>query len=214
MIYDFVKRVLDIFGALFGLIVFSPILVLISLFIKLTSEGPVLVENSDRVGKDEVNFRMLKFRTMVKNSHLLIRTDPKYRELLTMYKNNSFKLTNDPRVTPLGKILRRTSIDELPQFVNVLLGQMSLVGPRAYYPDELASQRKKFPNCREFIEQSLTVKPGMTGLWQVSGRSEVGFERRIQMDADYAKSRSILLDFLILLRTPMAVFKGEGGSKK
>lgn len=142
MVYDFVKRVLDIIGALTGLIVFSPIFVLIPLLIKLTSEGPVFVENSDRVGKDEAIFRMLKFRTMVKNSHLLIRTDPKYRELLTMYKDNSFKLSNDPRVTPLGKILRRTSIDELPQFLNVLLGKMSLVGPRAYYPDELASQRK------------------------------------------------------------------------
>lgn len=214
MVYDFVKRVLDIIGALTGLIVFSPIFVLIPLLIKLTSEGPVFVENSDRVGKDEAIFRMLKFRTMVKNSHLLIRTDPKYRELLTMYKDNSFKLSNDPRVTPLGKILRRTSIDELPQFLNVLLGKMSLVGPRAYYPDELASQRKKFPHCREFVRQSLTVKPGMTGLWQVSGRSEIGFERRIEMDAAYARSKSILVDLSILLRTPIAVVKGEGGSKK
>src|SRR3990167_2434729 len=168
MLYPSVKRLLDTVGSLLGLVIFSPLLVLSAILIKVTSEGQVFVEHSDRVGKDEVIFKMWKFRTMVKNSHQLIRTDPKFKELLTEYKENSFKLVNDPRITPLGRFLRRASIDELPQFVNVLLGQMSLIGPRAYYPDELSAQKEKFPDCRDFIKTALTVRPGMTGLWQVS----------------------------------------------
>lgn len=210
MLYEFLKRCIDIFGSLVGLVIFSPVIVFSALLIKVTSEGSFFVEHSDRVGQDERVFRMLKFRTMVKNSHKLLRTDPKYKKLLEQYKQNSFKLVNDPRVTPLGKFLRRTSIDELPQFFNVLTGQMSLVGPRAYYPDELVEQKKKFPNCKDFIKEALAVKPGMTGLWQVSGRSEVGFEKRIEMDSSYAQRKSLLLDLLILCKTPMAVVRGEG----
>ena len=210
MLYEFVKRCVDIFGSLVGLVLFSPFLLISAILIKITSDGSVFVEHSDRVGQDEKVFRMLKFRTMVKNSHNLIRTDPKYKELLNQYKQNSFKLANDPRITPIGKFLRRTSIDELPQFFNVLVGQMSLIGPRAYYPDELAEQKKNFPKCKEFIRRALSVKPGMTGLWQVSGRSEVGFEKRIEMDASYAQGKSLLLDLLILCKTPMAVLRGEG----
>ncbi len=212
MLYEFVKRCVDIFGSLVGLLLFSPVIVISAFLIKITSEGSVFVEHSDRIGQDEKVFRMLKFRTMVKNSHDLIRTDPKYKELLDQYKRNSFKLANDPRVTPVGRVLRRASIDELPQFLNVLVGQMSLVGPRAYYPDELAEQKDKFPSCKEFIKKALTVKPGMTGLWQVSGRSEVGFEKRIEMDASYAQRKSLLLDLLILCKTPKAVMKGEGNT--
>jgi lipopolysaccharide/colanic/teichoic acid biosynthesis glycosyltransferase len=214
MVYYFVKRLVDVFGAAFGLIVFSPLLLLISFLIKLSSDGPVFVENSNRVGKGGKVFRMWKFRTMVKNSHELIRTDPKYKDLLQEYKKNSFKLDNDPRVTPLGRLLRRTSLDEIPQFLNVLFSEMSLIGPRAYYPDELEEQSKKHPQLKEFIDTALKVKPGMTGLWQVSGRSDVGFERRIQMDASYAKNRSVLVDLSILFRTPVAVFKGEGTEPK
>lgn len=214
MLYDFSKRLLDVVGALFGLILFSPILITAALLIKLSSSGPVFVEQAGRVGKGETIFRMWKLRTMIRNSHELLRTDPKYRQLLESYKRNSFKLSNDPRVTTIGKILRRTSIDEIPQFLNVLFGEMSLVGPRAYYPDELAEQRKKFPSSATFIKETLQVRPGMTGLWQVSGRSKIGFERRIKMDAYYAKKKSLSLDLLILAQTPAAVIKGEGTTAK
>ncbi len=210
MIYDFLKRVLDLAGALICLVILSPILIAALIAVRITSEGPILVELSNRVGKNSRFFRMYKFRSMIKDSHKLIRTDPKYKSLLDEYKNNSFKLKSDPRITSVGGFLRRFSIDELPQLLNVLKGDMSLIGPRALYPDELFEQKKKFPQCESMISQALSVRPGMTGLWQVSGRSKIGFEKRIEMDATYAKSRSLLLDLKILLKTPWAIFVGEG----
>lgn len=210
MVYFFLKRVFDLIGASLGLLIFSPLMILAAILIKLTSDGPVLVENSDRVGQKGKTFRMYKFRSMVKDSHKLLRTDPKYKELLTQYKKNNFKLEKDPRITPVGALLRKTSIDELPQFFNVLKSEMSLIGPRAYYSDELAEQRKKFPRCNELIETSLQAKPGITGLWQVSGRSSIGFEDRIELDATYARAKSLWLDFKILLKTPFAIWRGEG----
>ncbi len=208
--YQFLKRVLDILGSIVGIIIFSPLLLVASVLIKLTSEGPIFVEHSDRVGRDGKVFRMYKFRSMIKDAHILIRTDPKFRELYEEYKKNSFKLKEDPRVTSIGRVLRSTSIDEFPQLLNVLKGQMSLVGPRAYYPDELEENRKSYPKSAEFIDESLQVKPGMTGLWQVSGRSNVGFERRIEMDARYAHSYSLFMDLKILLKTPVALLHKDG----
>lgn len=210
MVYTFFKRSLDIVGAVFGIIIFSPILVLTSIAIKMTSDGPVLVEVSTRVGQDGKIFRMYKFRSMIKDAHDLIRKDPVFKKIFDEYKKNSFKLKNDPRITPLGRFLRKTSIDELPQLFNVLKGEMSLVGPRAFYPDELEVQKKEFPVCKDLIGEALLVKPGITGLWQVSGRSKIGFDKRIEMDAKYAKSKSISMDLFILLKTPLVVIKGEG----
>ncbi len=210
MVYFFLKRVIDLVGAILGLIILLPIMILAALAIKLTSEGPILVENSNRVGQKGKTFRMYKFRSMLKDSHKLLRTDPKYKELLEKYKQNNFKLDKDPRITKVGSFLRKTSIDELPQLINVLRNEMSLIGPRAYYPDELSEQTKKFPNCKQLVESSLTVKPGVTGLWQVSGRSSIGFEERIKMDADYARAKSLWLDLKIMLKTPFAVWRGEG----
>lgn len=210
MVYFFLKRVIDLTGASLGLLIFSPIMITAAIAIKLTSEGPLLVENSNRVGKNGKTFRMYKFRSMIKDSHKLLRTDPKYRNLLSEYKNNNFKLEKDPRITPIGSLLRKTSIDELPQFFNVLKNEMSLIGPRAYYPDELTEQSKKFPKCKKLIDKSLEAKPGITGLWQVSGRSSIGFEDRIKLDATYAGSGSLWLDLKILLKTPFAIWRGEG----
>ncbi len=210
MVYFFLKRVIDLTGASLGLLIFSPIMITAAIAIKLTSEGPLLVENSNRVGKNGKTFRMYKFRSMIKDSHKLLRTDPKYKSLLSEYKNNNFKLEKDPRITPIGSLLRKTSIDELPQFFNVLKNEMSLIGPRAYYPDELTEQSKKFPNCKKLIDKSLEAKPGITGLWQVSGRSSIGFEDRIKLDATYVDSRSLWLDLKILLKTPFAIWRGEG----
>jgi len=210
MLYHFLKRLIDIFGASLGLIIFSPIMIAAAIAIKLTSDGPVLVEYSDRVGKRGKTFRMYKFRSMIKDSHHLLRTDPRFKKLFEEYKKGDFKLKKDPRITSVGSILRKTSIDELPQLFNVLKNEMSLVGPRAYYFDELEEQKRKFPDCKDLIEQALEAKPGITGLWQVSGRSKIGFRERIKLDAYYANSKSLFLDFKILLKTPFAVWRGEG----
>ena len=210
MVYFFLKREIDLVGASLGLLIFSPIMILAAIAIKLTSDGSVLVENSNRVGQKGETFRMYKFRSMIKDSHKLLRTDPKYKKLLEEYKGSNFKLGKDPRITPIGALLRKTSVDELPQFFNVLKNEMSLIGPRAYYPDELEEQSKKFPRCKELIETSLQAKPGITGLWQVSGRSRIGFEDRIKLDANYVRVKSFWLDLKILLQTPFAIWRGEG----
>jgi lipopolysaccharide/colanic/teichoic acid biosynthesis glycosyltransferase len=147
---------------------------------------------------------------MFVNAHKLMMTDPKYKELYEVYKNSGYKLHNDPRVTKIGRFIRKYSIDEMPQLFNVLKGEMSLVGPRAYYPDELENQQKKYPHTKELVRQMLEVKPGITGYWQVNGRSEVDFEKRIQMDAYYAQKKSLWLDILIILKTPFVMISGKG----
>ena len=138
--------------------------------------------------------------------------DLKERNLNTNfeYKKSGFKLKHDPRVTRVGHFIRKYSLDEIPQFLNVLKGDMSLVGPRAYYPDELNYQQKKYPQTRDSVKVVLSVKPGITGLWQVSGRSEINFDKRIKMDAIYAKRQSILYDFYIVAKTPAAMFSAKG----
>jgi len=210
MSYDFAKRVMDILGSIFLLILFSPIMVLTAIAIKLTSPGPVLADIPERVGKNGKLFRIYKFRSMIENAHNLIRTDPKFRKLYKKYKASSYKLFEDPRVTKVGKIIRRFSIDEMPQFFNVLKGEMSIVGPRAYYPDELEEQQRRYPHTRKLVRDVLKIKPGITGYWQVSGRSEVNFDKRIEMDAYYARKKSLLFDILIILKTPWAMISGKG----
>ena len=140
----------------------------------------------------------------------VLKTDPRYKKLYEEYKNSSFKLHKDPRITPIGKFIRKYSIDETPQFINVIKGEMSIVGPRAYLPEELVEQEEKYPHTKDFIKESLTVKPGITGYWQVTGRSNVNFDKRIEMDAYYARKKSIWLDFLIMLKTPWAMISGVG----
>ncbi len=210
MFYNFVKRLIDIVGSVIGLIVFSPLIILTAIAIEIESPGPLLAETPNRVGQDGKPFRFLKFRSMIPNAHTLLHTDPKYKKLLVEYKKSSYKLHEDPRVTKVGKFIRKHSIDEIPQFINVLQGDMSLVGPRAYYPFELEEQQKKYPQTKKLVEEVLKIKPGITGQWQVSGRSEINFDKRILMDAEYARKRSILYDILILLKTPWAMISGEG----
>ena len=161
-------------------------------------------------GKNSKLFKMYKFRSMMPNAHEILRQNPKFAMLLNEYKKGSYKLKNDPRVTHVGKFLRKHSLDEVPQFINVLKGEMSIVGPRAYYPDELREQQKKYPNTQESVKIVLSVKPGITGFWQVSGRSEINFDKRIEMDADYVRERSILYDLNIILKTPWAMIAGKG----
>jgi lipopolysaccharide/colanic/teichoic acid biosynthesis glycosyltransferase len=209
-LYFFLKRIIDIVGATIILGVFSLPSLLIALAIKLESPGPVFADTPKRVGKDGQLFKMYKFRSMIANAHDILRTDPEFKKLLEEYKSNSFKLKNDPRVTKAGKFIRKHSLDEIPQLINVLKGEMSLVGPRAYYPDELRDQQQKFPQTKEHVHEMLSVKPGVTGVWQVSGRSEINFDKRIQMDAKYAKEKSIWYDIIIILKTPAAMIIGRG----
>ena len=210
MFYDFTKRIIDLIGSIVLLILFSPVLICIPLLIKLDSPGPVFVEKSSRVGQGKKLFYMYKFRSMIANARELMRTDPKFRQLYAKYKQNSYKLKDDPRVTRVGRLIRRFSLDELAQIFNILKGEMSLVGPRAYYPDELEQQQKVYPQSQKYVKQLLRAKPGITGYWQVQGRSEINFDKRVKMDADYVEQRSVLKDLMIILKTPWAMLSGKG----
>lgn len=209
--YDtIIKRGLDIVGSIFLILLFSPSGILIAFYIKIGSPGPIFADTPQRVGKNGILFKMYKFRSMVANAHTILRKDPKMRHLYEQYKKNSYKLQKDPRVTSFGKFLRKHSLDEIPQLLNVLSGDMSLVGPRAYYPDELVDQQRKYPNTKKLVKRVLSIKPGITGYWQVSGRSQVNFDKRIAMDADYVNRRSLWYDIKILLKTPWAMISGKG----
>ena len=208
--YEFTKRVLDIISSFALIIIFSPIIIIVAILIKLDSPGPILADTPERVGKGGKLFKMYKFRSMIENAHVILRENPKFSELLAEYKKGSYKLKDDPRVTKVGKFIRRHSLDEVPQFFNVLKGDMSLVGPRAYYPDELRDQQKKYPDTRQPVKIVLSVKPGVTGFWQVTGRSEINFDKRIKMDATYVEKRSVLYDLWIIVKSPWAMISGKG----
>ncbi len=210
MEYNFIKRVIDVTGSVFLLILFFPLCLAAAIAIKLDSDGPIFADTPERVGRDGVLFKMYKFRSMIESAHEMLRSDPKYKKLYENYKKNSYKLAKDPRITAVGKFLRKHSIDEIPQLMNVLQGEMSLVGPRAYYPDELKEQQKKYPYTRDLVKVVLSTRPGITGVWQVSGRSEVNFDKRIAMDASYVKKRSVWYDINIMLKTPYAMISGKG----
>ncbi len=206
-----VKRSMDIAGSLAALVFLSPVLVMIAVLIKLTSRGPVLFRQT-RIGQYGRKFTFLKFRSMYSTGDHRLHEEyvrsfisgSKKSERATAGKQVVYKLTNDPRVTPLGRFLRKTSLDELPQFLNVLRGEMSLVGPRPPIPYEF--------RCYELWHRRrlLSVKPGITGLWQVEGRSRVKFEDMVRLDLTYADSWSPWMDVRILLRTPGAVLSGSG----
>lgn len=201
---------MDIFlSIIVGIVFFLPCLI-VALLIKLETRGPVFADTPPRAGQKEKQFRLYKFRSMVVNAHQLIRTDPKLKKLYQEYKKGSYKLKDDPRVTRVGKFIRKHSIDEIPQLINVFRGEMSFVGPRPYYPDELEEQQKKYPETEKMVHDALEVKPGITGLWQVSGRSNVNFDKRIALDAYYARKKSIFLDLVILLKSPWAMISGKG----
>jgi exopolysaccharide biosynthesis polyprenyl glycosylphosphotransferase len=194
-----IKRLLDIAGSLVGLCLLSPVFLAIAVAIKLTSKGPVFFAQ-DRFGYRRRLFRMYKFRSMVSNAPELMAQLEKHNEA----KGPIFKIRRDPRITPLGRFLRVSSLDELPQLWNVLVGNMSLVGPRPM------SVRDVLLFSEATLMRRFTVKPGITGLWQVSGRSTLGFEKWIEMDFNYIDTWSLALDFQILARTVRAVFKGTG----
>lgn len=199
---------MDILGGFIGLVIFSPIMIPIAIFIKMVSpKGPIFADMKKRVGKNGKEFRMYKFRTMREGAQEWLKSQP---ELYKKYQENGYKLDPDPRLIKGGAIIRKFSVDEMPQFLNILFGSMSVVGPRAYFKYELEEQAQRFPQTSDDIKTALTVKPGLTGPWQIGGRSDVGFVRRIKMDAEYAKSRSLLYDIKIILKTPLVVITGKG----
>ena len=208
-IYDVIKRGLDVIGSSVLLTVLAPVLVIIAAAVKLKSSGPVFFKQ-ERVGEKMKPFRMLKFRTMHAGADSKI-----HHEYVTQFINSKaqgqaegvpelFKIAHDPRVTPIGRFLRKTSLDELPQLVNVLRGDMSLVGPRPPLKYEL-DQYKPW-HCHRVLD----AKPGITGLWQVTGRSRTSFDDMVRLDLRYARSQSIWTDIKILLATPGAVLSGKG----
>jgi exopolysaccharide production protein ExoY len=208
--YSVFKRIIDISGSITLIVLFFPFCLIAAIAILFDSPGAIFADTPKRVGKDGKLFRLYKFRSMVMNAHEKLRNDPNYAKLYGEYKRNSYKLKEDPRVTNVGKFIRKHSIDEIPQLLNVLMGDMSLVGPRPYYPDELKEQQRKYPHTRDLVKVVLSAKPGVTGYWQVSGRSEVNFDKRIKMDADYVKRHSVIFDILILLKSPWAMISGKG----
>lgn len=200
------KRGMDIIGSLFAIMFFSPVFLAIALAVKLTSKGPVFFKQQ-RVGEYGARFTFLKFRSMYMNN-----SADKHKEYVKKLiagqaekkEGGTFKLTDDPRITPVGKWIRRTSLDELPQFFNVLLGDMSLVGPRPPLPYEVEAY--DVWHRRRLLE----ARPGITGLWQVNGRCRTRFDEMVRLDLQYARKQSLLLDLKILLRTPAAVLSGDG----
>ena len=201
------KRVVDIAGSLFAIIMFLPVFLFVAAAVKFSSKGPMLFRQQ-RVGHRGQPFTFLKFRSMYANN------DSKHHEEYVKkliagangvrQADGSFKLLNDPRVTPIGRFIRRTSLDELPQFFNVLLGDMSLVGPRPPVPYEYKAYSTW--HRRRIFE----VKPGITGLWQVHGRSRTTFDEMVRLDLHYAKNWTVVDDVKILMQTPKAVLSGSG----
>ncbi len=206
MFYTVAKRILDIIIATLALIVGFPLFLLVSLAIWLEDHGSIIYSQV-RVGKDRAPFRIYKFRSMVEDADEILFSNPKLYEKM---RSGSHKVENDPRVTRVGRFIRKYSIDEFPQFLNVLKGEMGFVGPRAYRPDELKKCESEWPERKKQLEHILRVKPGITGLWQVSGRSNLSFEERLDLEERYALSHSLLLDLFIILKTPIAVIKAEG----
>ena len=206
ILYKLIKRIVDIIGGLVGIILLIPItivLYIVTLFSK-ENKGPLFFEQL-RIGENGKEFRLYKFRSMVMHADEklweYLNNNPEAKEEYKKYK----KLKEDPRITKLGKFLRKTSLDEFPQFINVLKGDMSLVGPRPYLHREKGDMGEKYNTI-------ITVKPGLTGLWQVNGRSETTFEERMQIDSEYIENKSIILDIKIMIRTFFKVFKKEGAN--
>ncbi len=202
MQYETQKRIMDLGIASMLTVMFLPVWIIVPILIMLDSEGPIIFTHR-RVGQHGKTIYLYKFRSMVEDADEILHK--KNHRLLEEFKKGDWKLKNDPRVTKLGKILRSLTIDEFPQLYNVFRGEMSMVGPRAYVEQELEEQQRKYPETKKLISAILVAKPGITGPWQTSGRNEIPFNMRAQMDAQYARQRSIWNDMLILMRTPKAM---------
>ncbi|MBO5397322.1 MAG: sugar transferase [Clostridia bacterium] len=203
VISEIVKRAIDILGALVGIAILIPLTIVVAIVNFVSGDRGPIFYSHERIGKYGKHFKMYKFRSMV------VDADKKLEKLLSEDEearkewNESRKLRNDPRITKIGKFLRKTSLDEFPQFVNVLKGEMSLVGPRAVIDDEI----EMFGENKQLV---LSVKPGITGYWAANGRSDTSYQERVEMESYYAKHKSIALDINILFKTVISVIKKEG----
>ncbi|WP_428933056.1 sugar transferase [Lactiplantibacillus pentosus] len=197
--YRFVKRVFDFVASLLGLIILSPLFLIIAIAIKLEDPKGSVFYSQTRLGRGETPFKMYKFRSMVSNADELLEQLLKNNEI----DGAMFKMQDDPRVTKIGKFIRKYSIDELLQLLNVLQGSMSLVGPRPPLPREVAEYT-------EYDKQRLAVKPGCTGLWQATVRNSVGFDEMVKLDLLYISKRSVSFDVYILFKTVVIMFKPNG----
>lgn len=194
ILYVFFKRSLDILGSLIGLVLLSPIFFIVSALIKIESNGPIFFVQK-RVGLNGKEFNMYKFRSMVVNAEKLKEKLKNKNEM----SGPMFKIKDDPRITKVGKFIRKTSIDELPQLVNVLKGEMSLVGPRPSLPNEV----KEF---KSWMLRRLDVKPGITCYWQVMGRNKISFEDWMKLDVKYVEERNLILDIKLIFKTVFVLF--------
>lgn len=198
--YFFIKRVIDIVGSLVGLVVLSPILLIVAILIKFDSKGPILFSQI-RVGKNGKKFKMYKFRSMVVDAEELKEKLQEKNER----KGPMFKIKDDPRITKIGKFIRKTSIDELPQLINILKGEMSIVGPRPSLPKEV----EQFD---DWMLERLEVKPGLTCYWQVEGRDDIEFREWMELDVKYVKERNLKIDIVLIFKTIFVLFGDKNAS--
>lgn len=198
-LYSIIKKIMDLILSLIGLILLIPVFLILAILVKLDSKGPVFYAHT-RKGKNRSDIKIYKFRTMYSNSDEIFESfsDEQKEEY---YKN--FKLDNDPRVTKIGDFLRRTSLDEIPQLINVLKGDLSLVGPRPIVEKEICKYG-------QYADKLFSVIPGITGYWQANGRSDTSYDERVKMDMYYIDNKSILLDIKIMFKTVISVIKKEG----
>lgn len=196
--YHFAKRVVDILVSAVALLILSPVFLVVTILVSFSSGWPATFRQK-RVGHRGEIFEIIKFRSMVKNAEEILNSRP---DLLEEYRKN-FKIENDPRISKFGGFLRKSSLDELPQLFNVLIGEMTLVGPRPIVPPEL----EKYGDSQDMY---LAMKPGCTGLWQCSGRSATTYEERVALDREYYEKASVWFDIQILFKTVGAIFSGRG----
>mgnify|MGYP004689863445 FL=1 len=200
-VYLFFKRAMDIIGSLCGIILLSPLLIIVALAIKIEDPKGSVFFSQKRCGKDNKLFPMYKFRSMVSNAEELLEELMEHNEM----DGPVFKIKDDPRITSVGKFIRKTSIDELPQLFNILRGDMSIVGPRPAIPHEVAEYS-------DYHKQRLLVKPGLTCIWQVSGRNSIGFEEWMDMDLEYIEKRNLWMDIKLIFKTVGVLFGDEHAS--
>ena len=200
-IYLFFKRARDIIGSLCGIILLSPLLIIVALAIKIEDPRGSIFFSQQRCGKDNKLFPMYKFRSMVSNAEELLEELMEHNEM----DGPVFKIKDDPRITRVGKFIRKTSIDELPQLFNIFMGHMSIVGPRPAIPHEVAEYS-------HYHKQRLLVKPGLTCIWQVSGRNSIGFDEWMEMDLEYIEKRNLWMDIKLIFKTVGVLFGDENAS--
>ena len=200
-IYLFFKRAMDIIGSLCGIILLSPLLIIVALAIKIEDPKGSIFFSQQRCGKDNKLFPMYKFRSMVSNAEELLEELMEHNEM----DGPVFKIKDDPRITRVGKFIRKTSIDELPQLFNIFMGHMSIVGPRPAIPHEVEEYN-------DYQRQRLLVKPGLTCIWQVSGRNSIGFDEWMEMDLEYIEKRNLWMDIKLIFKTVGVLFGDENAS--